>query len=273
MILAAIPWSVDPEIFRIPAFELFNLEIGPIAVRYYGLFWALSFYIGYEILLRIFKRENVSVKELEHLIIYIAVGSIIGARLGHCFFYAWDYYSQNLIEILFIWEGGLASHGGAFGIVIALLLFKKYKSSQKAIWTLDRLVIPISLAAAFIRLGNLMNSEIYGIETSLPWGFIFENRGETLAKHPTQLYEALAYLVLFASLLWIYIKKSKNLRNGLLSGIFAIGMFTARFLIEFIKEPQESFEADMMINMGQILSIPMIITGFVLLYYSYKEKL
>lgn len=263
MILAQISWSVDPEIF----------SLGPVSVRYYGLFWALAFYVGYEILLRIYKRESVPVKELEHLLIYMAVGSIVGARLGHCLFYDWAYYSQNLIEILYVWQGGLASHGGAFGIVIALFLFQKYKSSKKTIWTLDRIVIPIALAAAFIRLGNLMNSEIYGIETSLPWGFIFENRGELLAKHPTQIYEALAYIVLFASLLWIYVKKGKNVKNGLLSAIFAIGMFTARFLIEFIKEPQESFEADMLINMGQILSIPLIITGFVLLYLSVKNKL
>jgi phosphatidylglycerol---prolipoprotein diacylglyceryl transferase len=263
MILSQIIWSVNPEIF----------SLGPISVRYYGLFWALSFYIGYEILLRIFKKESVPVKELEHLLIFMAVGSIVGARLGHCFFYAWDYYSQNLVEIFYIWEGGLASHGGAFGIILALFAFQKYKSSQKTIWTLDRIVIPIALAAAFIRLGNLMNSEIYGIETSLSWGFIFETRGEVLAKHPTQIYEALAYFALFGTLLWLYIKKGKTLAGGMLSGIFALGMFISRFLIEFIKEPQENFEADMMINMGQILSIPMILTGVVLLVLALKKKL
>ncbi len=263
MTLTQIIWTAAPEIF----------SIGPVSIRWYGLFWALSFYLGYEILLRMFKRESVPVKELEHLLIFMAVGSIVGARLGHCFFYAWDYYSQNLVEILYIWEGGLASHGGAFGIILALFAFQKYKSSQKTIWTLDRIVIPIALAAAFIRLGNLMNSEIYGVETSLPWGFIFANRGEELAKHPTQIYEALAYFALFGTLLWLYIKRGKTLAGGILSGIFALGMFISRFLIEFIKEPQETFEEGMLINMGQILSIPMIITGFVLLFLAYKKKL
>ncbi len=262
MEILQISWDASPEIFR----------IGSLSVRWYGLFWALSFYIGYEIMIRIFKNEKIPLNQADSLLIYMAAGSIIGARLGHCFFYDWSYYSQNLIEVLYIWQGGLASHGGAIGIVIALWLYKKKYPKPGYLWLLDRLVIPISLAAFFIRMGNLMNSEIYGIETALPWGFIFENRGEVLPKHPTQLYEGFTYLALFIGLLILYIKKHKTLVPGFIAGVFAVVMFTARFLIEFIKEPQSAFEETMLLNMGQILSIPLIIAGVVFLYLAIKRK-
>lgn len=262
MEILQISWDANPEIFR----------IGNLAVRWYGLFWALSFYIGYEIITRIFKNENIPTKQADSLLIYMAAGSIIGARLGHCFFYDWDYYSKNLIEVFYIWQGGLASHGGAIGILIALWLYVRKYPKPGFVWVLDRLVIPVSLAAFFIRMGNLMNSEIYGIETALPWGFIFESRGEVVAKHPTQIYEGLAYIILFASLLVLYIKKYKKLAPGFLAGFFAVFMFTARFLIEFIKMPQETFEENMLLNMGQILSIPLIITGIALLMYARRQR-
>lgn len=262
MELLQISWDVGPEIFR----------IGSLAVRWYGLFWALSFYFGYEIMIRIFKNENIPINKADTLLIYMAAGSIIGARLGHCFFYDWDYYSSNLIEVLYIWQGGLASHGGAIGIVIALWLFRRKFPEISYLWLLDRLVIPISLAAFFIRMGNLMNSEIYGIETSLPWGFIFERRFETVPKHPTQIYEGLVYLALFISLGLMYIKRHKKLVTGFLAGFFAVVMFTARFLIEFIKEPQSGFEENMLLNMGQLLSIPLIIVGIIVLIKTRKKK-
>ncbi len=261
MELLQISWDASPEILR----------IGNLAIRWYGLFWALSFYLGYEIMIRIFKNENIPLKQADNLLIYMAIGSIVGARLGHCFFYDWEYYSKNLVEVLYIWQGGLASHGGAIGIILALWLYQKKFSNTSFLWLLDRLVIPISLAAFFIRMGNLMNSEIYGIQTSLPWGFIFENRGETVPKHPTQIYEGLAYIILFMSLLILYIKKHKILVPGFLAGFFAVFMFTARFLIEFIKEPQSAFEENMLLNMGQILSLPLIIIGVVVLFYSIKR--
>lgn len=260
--LLQITWDASPEIFR----------IGSLAVRWYGLFWALSFYLGYEIILRIFKKEGVPLKQVDSLLIYMAVGTIVGARLGHCFFYDFDYYSQNLIEVLYIWQGGLASHGGAIGILIALYYYQKKISSQSFVWLLDRLVIPVALGAFFIRMGNLMNSEIYGIETSLPWGFIFERRGETVAKHPTQIYEGMTYLVLFVLLGWMYLKKRKSLAPGFLTAFFGLFMFIARFLVEFIKEPQSAFEENMLLNMGQILSIPIIITGIVVMYYALRHK-
>ncbi len=262
MELLNISWDASPEIFR----------IGSLAVRWYGLFWALSFYLGYEIMIRIFKNENIPVSQADSLLIYMAAGSIIGARLGHCFFYDWEYYSSNLIEVLYIWQGGLASHGGAIGIVIALWLYRKKFPRISYVWLLDRLVIPISLAAFFIRMGNLMNSEIYGIQTSLPWGFIFENRGEVVPKHPTQIYEGLTYFLLFIGLGLLYIKKHKSLVAGFTAGLFAVVMFTARFLIEFIKEPQSGFEENMLLNMGQILSIPLIIAGIIVLILTRKNR-
>ncbi len=262
MEILQISWDANPEIFR----------IGSLAVRWYGLFWALSFYLGYEIIARIFKMDNVPVKQADSILIYMAVGSIVGARLGHCFFYDFEYYSRNLIEVLYIWQGGLASHGGAIGILIALYYFQKKVSQKSFAWLLDRLVIPVSLAAFFIRMGNLMNSEIYGIETSLPWGFIFERRGELVAKHPTQIYEGLAYLVLFLSLGWMYLKKRAKLPVGFLTGFFALFMFTVRFLVEFIKEPQSPFEENMLLNMGQILSIPAILAGIGFMIYAFLQK-
>lgn len=262
MWLLQISWDANPEIFR----------IGSLAVRWYGLFWALSFYIGYEIISRIFKKENLPAAHADKILIYMAVGSIVGARLGHCFFYDFEYYSRNLIEILYIWQGGLASHGGAIGILIALYFYQKKVSNQSFAWLLDRLVIPVSLAAFFIRMGNLMNSEIYGVETSLPWGFIFENRGEVVPKHPTQIYEGLAYLILFVTLGWLYVKKRTRLPEGFLTGFFALFMFTARFLVEFIKEPQSPFEENMLLNMGQILSIPAIIAGIGFMVYAFRKQ-
>lgn len=263
MDLLQISWDANPELFR----------IGSLAVRWYGLFWALSFFLGYEIIRRIFIKENLPEKQADSLLIYMAVGSIVGARLGHCFFYDFDYYSQNLIEVFYIWQGGLASHGGAIGILIALYYFQKNVSNQSYTWLLDRIVIPIALAAFFIRMGNLMNSEIYGVETNLPWGFIFEARGEEVPKHPTQIYEGLSYLLLFFILGWIYIKKRTKVPVGFLTGFFALFMFIVRFLIEFIKEPQSPFEEDMVLNMGQILSIPAILAGIGFMIFAYRKKL
>ncbi len=262
MTILQISWDASPEIFR----------LGNLAIRWYGLFWALSFYIGYEIIYRMFKKEGVPLAHVDKLLIYMAAGSIIGARLGHCFFYDFSYYWQNPVEILKIWQGGLASHGGVVGILIALYYYQKKVSNQSFWWLLDRLVIPISLAAFFIRMGNLMNSEIYGVETSLPWGFIFEARGETVPKHPTQFYEGIPYLLLFISLGWLYLKKRATLQTGFITGLFAFSMFTVRLLVEFVKEDQSAFEAGMALNMGQILSIPLIIWSAVVLYKTWPKR-
>lgn len=257
MILNSINWNVDPEIFN----------VGPIHVRYYGLLFALGFMLGYYIIEKMFKSEDIQQEWLDKLFMYVVIATVVGARLGHVFFYGWDYYAQNPGDIIKIWEGGLASHGGAIGILIALYYYSKKVTRKSMIWTLDRLVVPVALTAVFIRLGNLMNSEIYGHATDLPWGFVFERRGETVAKHPTQLYEALCYLVTFIVVFFTYWKTKAKEKQGLIFGIFLIGIFGSRFFIEYVKEVQESWEQDMTLNMGQWLSIPFIIGG---IYYIYK---
>jgi prolipoprotein diacylglyceryl transferase len=253
-LIGFIHWNVDPEIF----------QLGPFSVRWYGFLFASGFLLGYYIGEKMLKSENVSQKWIDSLFFYIIIATIAGARLGHVFFYGWDYYSQNPSEIFMVWHGGLSSHGGTLGILIALIVHSKIITKRSVLWTLDRVVVPTALVAAFIRLGNLMNSEIYGIQTSLPWGFIFERNGETVAKHPTQIYEALAYLFTFVVLMYMYWKTRSRYREGLIFGLFFAAIFGSRFLIEFIKEDQEAFEATMSLNMGQWLSIPFVLGGIFL---------
>ncbi|HBZ22019.1 MAG TPA: prolipoprotein diacylglyceryl transferase [Bacteroidales bacterium] len=261
MHLLVIPWDVNPEIFR----------IGSFAVRWYGLLFASSFLFGYIILDKVFKNENLSQATLDRLTVYVAVGVIAGARLGHCLFYEPGYYLSHPVEILKIWHGGLASHGAAIGILIALWLFVR-KEKKDYTWIIDRVAIVVALSGFFIRMGNLMNSEIYGVETTLPWGFVFLRNGETAPKHPTQIYEALTYLFIFLLLLRIYWKSKGEYIQGLLISLTLILIFTSRFFIEFLKEDQVAFESGMKLNMGQILSIPFVIAGFVWLYFSLKQK-
>lgn len=267
-----IPWDVNPEIIR----------IGSFAIRWYGLFFASSFFFGFIIMKRIFKNEGLKDDVLEKLTVYMAIGTILGARLGHCFFYEWGYYREHLSEILMIWHGGLASHGAAIGILASLWLFAR-KEKKSYIWILDRIVITVALSGFFIRMGNLMNSEIYGIETTLPWGFVFLNNNifsaelgkviqENVPKHPTQIYEALAYLAIFILLYRLYWVKKGEHYQGLLISLFLILVFTARFFIEFLKEDQVAFEATMKFNMGQLLSIPFVAIGAWGLYRTFKVK-
>lgn len=260
-ILNFIHWNVDPEIF----------SLGSLSVRWYGLLFASGFLIGYYIGERMLKSENVNQKWIDSLFFYIIIATVVGARLGHVFFYGWEYYSQHPAEIFKVWHGGLASHGGALGIMIALYLHSKLITKRTVLWTLDRIVVPTALVAAFIRTGNLMNSEIYGIQTDLPWGFIFERNGETVAKHPTQIYEALAYLLSFGILMYLYWRTNSKNRPGLILGVFFVLIFAARFFIEFIKEDQEAFEAGMALNMGQWLSIPFVLFGLFLIIRAMKR--
>jgi phosphatidylglycerol---prolipoprotein diacylglyceryl transferase len=254
MHLLVIPWDVNPEIFR----------IGHFVVRWYGLLFASSFLFGYIIMLKIFKNENLSEALLDKLTIYMAVGTIVGARLGHCFFYEPSYYLAHPLEILAIWHGGLASHGAGIGILTAVGIFA-YKEKKGYFWTLDRIAIVVALSGFFIRMGNLMNSEIYGIETTVPWGFVFLRNGETAPKHPTQIYEALAYLFIFLLLFRIYWKKKGEHIEGSLISLAILLIFVARFFIEILKENQVPFEKglklDIGLNMGQLLSLPYILIG------------
>ncbi len=245
-----------------------------ITIRWYSLMFVIGFWLGYEIMARMFKHEGAPERWLGTLLIWVMFATMIGARLGHVFFYEWDMYSRNPIEILKIWEGGLASHGGTIGIIIAVILFSIFTTKRSPMWTFDRLVIPIALVGGLIRIGNLMNSEIYGHATTLPWGFMFVRSREWhtlyegVACHPTQIYEALCYFALFGLLMWMYWKKNAEERPGLIFGVFFIVLFTSRFLIEFLKNDQVAFEANMPLNMGQLLSIPFILAGIVMVVYA-----
>ena len=262
-----VTWTANPDLIH-----------SFITVRWYGLMFAIGFLIGYNVVARIFKHEGAPEKWLGTLLLWTMAGTIIGARLGHVFFYEWDLYSNNPIHILYIWEGGLASHGGAIGVSVGVLCFSWITAKKNPIWTFDRLVIPVALVGGLIRLGNLMNHEIYGHATDLPWAFRFitnihawQNGAEPVfsaPSHPTQLYEAGCYFVLFALLMWMYWRKNAETRPGLIFGVFLIGIFLPRLLIEFVKNNQVEWEADMMLNMGQILSIPFIIAGICLIIYS-----
>ena len=259
--LDVVTWTVDPAIFTI-----FTREI-----RWYGLFFAIGFLLGYQIEDKIFKHDNAPAGWCDKIFIYVVIATVIGSRLGHCLFYDPGYYLTHPIEILDIRQGGLASHGAAFGLLLGLWLFSR-KNKMPYIWSLDRISIAVAISGVAVRLGNLMNSEIYGTITSLPWGFIFVRDGETLPKHPTQIYEALCYLVLFIILWWMYYKKdTARRRPGLMFGFFLIVLFGTRFLIEFIKNPQEDFEVNMLLNMGQLLSIPFILTGIVILWCALRK--
>ena len=266
MLLQFIHWNPNPEIF----------SLGPISVRWYGLLFATGFVCGYYILKVIFKKEQVPLKVLDTLMTYLFVSTVIGARLGHCLFYDPVYYLSNPIEILKIWEGGLASHGAAIGIIVALIIYS-WRTSMPFLWYLDRIVIGGALAGAFIRFGNLMNSEIVGKATDLSWGFFFhashDYRIAEVPRHPTQIYESLIYLLIAGFLFIYYFKRFPKFRDGQLFGMFLILVFGFRILIEFLKEPQVGFENEMTLNMGQVLSIPFVLFGLLLLIYiNYKHK-
>ena len=248
------------------------LDLGFYELRWYSLLFALGFVFGYSIIKGYFKKAGLEDELLEKLTIYIVVATVVGARLGHCLFYDWDYYSNNIAEIFlpfrfqpeFEFTGfqGLASHGGIFGIVLAVILFSR-KYNVKSLWIYDKLSIVGALAGACIRFGNLMNSEIVGKPADVPWAFIFE-RVDSAPRHPGQLYEAFAYLTIFVVLFFL---DRKNKREpGFIFGLFFILLFSARFIIEFFKANQSDFEADMVLNMGQLLSVPFILFGAILVY-------
>lgn len=267
-----INWNIDPEIFR----------IGGFALRYYSILFMLAFVFSYWFLYEIFKVEKVSTDILSPLLIYVFAGALIGARLGHTLIYEFDYYRRHLLEIIlpfqissqgaYEWTGyqGLASHGGAVGILATIGLYsKKYKLSF--LWIFDRLVIVVALSAFFIRVGNLFNSEIIGNPTQVNWAFIFK-RVDMIPRHPAQLYEAILYLAAFFVLWVIYNKQSKLFQNGYLFGYSLIMLFSIRFFVEFLKADQEAFESEWLLNLGQLLSIPFILLGIFLVFLKSKPR-
>ena len=266
--LMFVHWHVDPVLFH----------IGSLGIRWYSLLFVSGFIIGWYIFRGFFRREGISEDLLDPLLYTLLIGTIVGARLGHCLFYQPDYYLgswQGFWEIFMPWKGGLASHGGAIALILAMWWYARHygkKNDFDFLWIMDHLCITVAFAGCLIRLGNLFNSEIYGDVTSLPWGFIFDLRGETEPKHPTQLYESLSYLVLGLILVWLYKKKLDKLPRGFFFGLFLIGCFGMRFLIEFIKEPQVGFEETMVLNMGQLLSLPFIIAGAGILVMAFMRK-
>jgi prolipoprotein diacylglyceryl transferase len=262
-VLTQITWDVSPEIFR----------LGPLPIRWYSLGWLLAFGVGFYIVRWMYRREGKPEGDLESVLLYMILGAIIGARLGHCFFYRPDYYLAHPLEIVAFWKGfrGLASHGGTLGILVSLFIFSRKHPDQPYLWLLDRVAVPTALGGFFIRMGNLMNSEILGRPSDVPWAMIF-TRVDNVARHPAQLYEALSYLLIFFILLGLYRRRSLRLPSGFLIGIFFITVFGARFLIEFVKERHAAFEAGLPLSMGQILSVPMVALGLALVFYASRGR-
>jgi prolipoprotein diacylglyceryl transferase len=259
--LAVITWNVDPTIFRV---ELGAFTLAP---RWYGLLFALGFLIGFYIMRGVFRDEGKPERDLDILLIYLLGGTIIGARLGHVLFYAPGYYLLRPGEIIQIWEGGLASHGGLIGVLTAIWLYARSRPDQPYVWLLDRLAPPVALTGCFIRLGNLMNSEILGVPADVPWAFVFE-RVDDVARHPAQLYESISYFLIFLVLTAVYRRYRASTPRGLLIGLFLLLIFGVRFLIEYVKVEQAHFAVGLPLSMGQLLSLPAIAAGAALLWYA-----
>ncbi len=261
LIDCAIVWDPDLSPFSIFGF----------GVRYYSLCWVIGLLGAYLIVKKLYKKGGISDELFDPLFMYCFIGILVGARLGHCLFYQPDYYLSHPIEMLlpikntadgWVFSGyeGLASHGGVIGVIIALILYTR-KTKLTMVWTLDNIAVAAPFFSAMVRIGNFMNSEIIGTETDLPWGVVFVQAGETVPHHPAQLYEALAYLVIFLFGLLLYKKYNAKIGTGLFMGYCLFTIFTFRFFVEFIKENQVAFEDGMTLIMGQWLSIPLIIVG------------
>jgi prolipoprotein diacylglyceryl transferase len=260
--LAQITWDVSPEIIR----------LGPLPLRWYSLGWLLAFGVGFYLVKSVYLKEGKPEADLETVLLYMILGAIIGARLGHCLFYRPEYYLANPLEIIAFWKGfrGLASHGGTLGIMISLFIYCRRHPDQPYLWLLDRVAGPAALGGFFIRMGNLMNSEILGLPSDAPWAFVF-TRVDNIPRHPAQLYEALSYLLIFFLMTFIYRRKGPNIPSGLLIGSFFATLFGARFLIEFVKERHAAFEAGLPLSMGQLLSIPMGFLGLALVFFAIQK--
>ncbi len=269
--MGIIEWNVDPEIFTV--FDTFP-------IKYYGILFVSGIILSHKIVKRIYESEQIPLEQLEKLSTYLMVGIVVGMRLGHCLFYDFEYYSEHLLEIFLpfqIVDGtwtftgftGLASHGGSVGAILAIIVYcRKYKTP--VFWVLDRIAIVAPITGAFIRFGNFMNSEIYGKPTHSNYGVIFM-RDDLIPRHPAQLYEAFSYLIIFGILWYLYKNTQTPHKEGFLLGILLTTLFSTRLIIEFFKENQVAFEDRMALNMGQLLSIPFIVIGIILLVISKKR--
>ena len=266
MLINAIRWNPSE-----------GLDLGILTIHYYSLMFLVAFGLGWYVMKSIYTREGIEIEKLDSLFIYTVIATLIGARLGHVIFYDWDYFQNHLLEIFlpvrfepeFEFTGfrGLASHGAAIGIIVAMYLYVKRILKKPVLWILDRIVIPVASGAIFVRIGNFINSEIVGKPTNSDYGVIFEKLGEDFARHPAQLYESACYLVIFAILWYIYWKTEKRFKLGYIFGLFLVLLWTVRFFIEFIKEPQVEERATWLFNTGQWLSVPFILAG---LYFMYR---
>jgi prolipoprotein diacylglyceryl transferase len=268
--LLQIHWNVDPTIFR----------LGPLAPRWYGLLFAAGFLIGFFLMRHVFQREGRPETDLDYLLGWLLGGTIIGARLGHILFYAPGYYLMNPGEIIAIWKGGLASHGGLIGVPLAIWLYCRSREDQPFVWLLDRLAAPVALTGSFIRLGNLFNSEILGVPTDLPWGVVFERAArlrpdvEAVPLHPVQMYESISYLAIFALLWSLYRTWGENTPRGSLIGLFFTLVFGVRIVLEAFKREQAHFAMDLPLgmSMGQLLSVPAVALGLWLVWRAFQSS-
>ena len=257
-----IHWAFDPILF----------SVGPLTIRWYGLLFVGAFLIGQWMLGRIFAAEGVPRENAERLMIHALLGAVVGARLVHCLFYEPDYYLSHPLAILRIWEGGLASHGGALGMLLALWFAARTAQPKLPfLWLIDRVSMPAALGAVFVRVANFLNSEIVGIPTSGRWGVVFESI-DGLPRHPAQLYEAIAYALIFVVLLAIYRRSGKRTPEGLLFGVLMALVFTARIFVEFFKMPQAAYEAGQLFSVGQYLSLPFVMLGVVMMMRAIRRS-
>ena len=274
MFLLKIQWEPSTTLFK----------LGGFGVHYYSLMFVIAFLLGLRILKKMYEEEKVSTETLENLLFYVVISTLLGARLGHVFFYDWAYYQNHLLEILlpiastadggysFVGFRGLASHGAAIGILLGVIVYQRTYPYKPLLWILDRMIIPLTLGAGFVRIGNFFNSEIVGNYTGNNFGVVFVNRGELLPRHPAQLYEAIAYILLFFFLRYLYQKGIKR-QDGFILGVFMAVLFSIRFLVEFVKESQGGFETALpALSTGQWLSIPLIIAGLILMFATKKIK-
>ena len=268
MILLKLHWEPSTTLFK----------LGSFGIHYYSLMFVIAFSLGYNIMKKMYLKEKVAIDTLESMLFYIVISTLLGARLGHVFFYDWAYYQNHLIEVLlpissnadggysFVGFRGLASHGAALGILLGIIIYQRFNAYKPLAWILDRLIIPTTLGAGFVRIGNFFNSEIVGNYTGNNFGVVFANRGEMLPRHPAQLYEAFAYFILFFFLRYLY-RKELNRQDGFLVGVFMSVLFSIRFLVEFVKESQGGFESFLpALSTGQWLSVPLIIAGIIVMY-------